>query len=412
MKHLFLLCTIFCISIYASAQNIEYYGDKSEYGHYQVATAYNGYSGIIDYSKDWIIPPIYQDIHIPKEGYVAAKKNGKWGLINMNNETIVPFRYAGFKGSFTEEKKYITSEGFIMVQNFNHKMGILNIDGDIILDFKYDDIDEIYIPKPGEVYIITSKRYSIAGTLMELHFIDMSPDYNMIIGSKTLIPESAHFSLVRRITSDIYAAQGDIGAGLYDDDGRCLTEKLAKRLGSNIHRFIGIKMSPYIMLQSSIFGPDNGGWGLYKVNNKELDVETIIPAKFKHAEILGNSSLIKIGTSDDHFGVIDFFGDEVLPTIYDDISFIYSEDHYLSAKLDGQCQLMRLDGTPAFSEKYEEFRTLSSRQYIGARKNGLWGIIDNKGNVYSKFIYDEIKFTFDGRKASVKLRGKDKTISF
>jgi hypothetical protein len=46
----------------------------------------------IDGSVD--IPCIYEEISLfIREGLVAAKLNGKWGYVNEQNETVIPFMY-------------------------------------------------------------------------------------------------------------------------------------------------------------------------------------------------------------------------------------------------------------------------------------------------------------------------------
>ena len=50
--------------------------------------------GFADTNGKLIIPPVYEDAHNTfADGLVGVKKDGKWGFVNKNNETVIPFIY-------------------------------------------------------------------------------------------------------------------------------------------------------------------------------------------------------------------------------------------------------------------------------------------------------------------------------
>lgn len=98
------------------------------FGEYiDIGYACDGYALVLRNTKEYgffnlssgreVIPCIYEDADVfhglgtPyfNEGLVPLKKNGKWGFLNMSNETIIPFNYDGVDPF---------SEGFAVVMRY------------------------------------------------------------------------------------------------------------------------------------------------------------------------------------------------------------------------------------------------------------------------------------------------------
>lgn len=89
-----------------------------------------------------VIPFVYEDLGIYSEGLIAAEKNGKYGFIDINNNTIIPFIYDDAE-DFSEglamvSKKSGYAETIIGTLPVK-KSGFINKKGEIIIPLKFDD---------------------------------------------------------------------------------------------------------------------------------------------------------------------------------------------------------------------------------------------------------------------------------
>ena len=101
--------------------------------------------GFIDYNGNEIIKPQYEDYCAFKNGYACVKKSGKWGFINKNNEVVIPFEYDLPAYCDDNPIKYCGYSSFTMHEGKfmaeiakGDKWGIIDFDNNVILPFKYD----------------------------------------------------------------------------------------------------------------------------------------------------------------------------------------------------------------------------------------------------------------------------------
>ena len=98
----------------------------------------NGKKGILDKAGKILIPVDYQEINFAYDlkgiETIIAKKNNKYGLINLENTTTLDFKYERIE-SLALKRVAITKKG---------KVGLANINGKILLRPKYDDIGYYY----------------------------------------------------------------------------------------------------------------------------------------------------------------------------------------------------------------------------------------------------------------------------
>jgi WG containing repeat len=87
----------------------------------------NGKCGLVNQTCQEIIL-IYDEVLFPSNGLLSAQKNGKYGVINLNNEVIVDFVY---------ERISRFQEGYAPVEN-GYKFGYIDTTGSLVIDLKYD----------------------------------------------------------------------------------------------------------------------------------------------------------------------------------------------------------------------------------------------------------------------------------
>lgn len=87
------------------------------------------YYGAIDYEGNIIIPFEYEKLqpNLANSKYVAAKKNGKWGLINLDNSIRIHFRY---------DNAFEVNDNVWVVSQSEY-FGALDCDGNLVIPFKY-----------------------------------------------------------------------------------------------------------------------------------------------------------------------------------------------------------------------------------------------------------------------------------
>ncbi|MDD6276598.1 MAG: WG repeat-containing protein [Clostridia bacterium] len=73
-------------------------------------------------------------------GLAAFKSNGKWGYLDSDGNTVVPFKYDAVKGYSVfgeEDTPYECFEGYITA-SMSGKFGVINESGDSVIDFAFE----------------------------------------------------------------------------------------------------------------------------------------------------------------------------------------------------------------------------------------------------------------------------------
>lgn len=93
---------------------------------------------------------VYEDAMSFSDGLIAVKQNGKWGYINEQGKTVVPFRYDSawnrrpmWYEHSTTDAAYVPSDGYIAVCK-NGKWGYLDTDGNPASDFVFEEARPVY----------------------------------------------------------------------------------------------------------------------------------------------------------------------------------------------------------------------------------------------------------------------------
>ncbi len=90
-------------------------------------------------ANDDVIPAGFDDIDRYHNGLAAAKKNGKWGYVDKNNNTVIPFEYEQVEDRFIADDCRGFDGTYIPVKK-NGKMGIINKQNQVVVPFEYSVI--------------------------------------------------------------------------------------------------------------------------------------------------------------------------------------------------------------------------------------------------------------------------------
>ncbi len=95
-------------------------------------------TGFMNKANKLVIPLKYEDCYLGfSEGVAAVKLNGKWGFIDVNDDTAIPFLY---------DEVTAFKDGFAVVKQ-NKKYGVIDKTGIEIIPIKYQAINQLTLEK-------------------------------------------------------------------------------------------------------------------------------------------------------------------------------------------------------------------------------------------------------------------------
>ena len=140
----------------------------------------DGLYGLIDFTGKEITKNVYTNIENLQgtEGKFQVEKNQKQGVININGAVLVDSKYDKVQtdGYFNDETEY-TKSGFIVSNTTNegYRYGYISYDGKKVLDTEYNDIIRL---EAEDIYLIASKngQYGLYAESKEV----IKPEYQEI----------------------------------------------------------------------------------------------------------------------------------------------------------------------------------------------------------------------------------------
>lgn len=122
--------------------------------------------GAMDKTGKFIIPPIYGNLFEEHGVFgVSNEEDDFWGIVDKNNQVLIPMKYGEFPPQHIKEDLWI-------VEDYgNKKFGVINLNNETILPFEYDLLitwgeitqgrnssftkNELYAEKGGKWGVIT-----------------------------------------------------------------------------------------------------------------------------------------------------------------------------------------------------------------------------------------------------------------
>lgn len=287
--------------------------------HFDVKTG--GKWGIYSTAENrLLIPAMYESFDYcggcgRKGDYLFAQKNGKWGIIDFNNNVLMPFEYEHahafmrsdnwvqcFKKQGHEvtinlktKKEYtapeytdmtITGNSLLKAQK-NGKYGLINEDGVTIADFIYDDITDAYGETERGPYLQVTKNGK-TGILREDGKVMIAPVYEGdITGS-----------------GDYFIIRVDGNYNLTDTTGKKLLAKDYTEITFMDKRF----SAPLVKLKQKAL------YGFYNPVNRKV----VAPAFFdidRTTVTAPGIELLEVSYQE-MYGLYDAGGEQVLPVAY------------------------------------------------------------------------------------------------
>lgn len=123
--------------------NEEHKYDKLQLlGKELICAVKNGKYGIINYKNETLLPFIYDMIRPYSKGYLIVTKEHLQGVYNFKCEIIVQPKYSDIKMRATRDRYKQTSHLFFITHN--NKMGVIDKNTELIVPIEYDTIELFY----------------------------------------------------------------------------------------------------------------------------------------------------------------------------------------------------------------------------------------------------------------------------
>lgn len=119
--------------------------------------------GLIDGSGKTVLPCEYEALFTYNdkaypEGYIMAKRNGRWGILDWNGRPILPYRYDA------RPEPISNSGGLFVVCGDDKPGGVVNSKGDTVVPFRYPNLSEFGYSDFGKTGSSSLLSYSVEKT--------------------------------------------------------------------------------------------------------------------------------------------------------------------------------------------------------------------------------------------------------
>lgn len=324
---------------YEQIEALENY-DKNKNVYYEnnaIKVKKNGKYGIINIDKKEILSCEYDDIKTLKgiENSILVYKDGKVGLVDSKGNKVIDTKYTNILSIDNDYKL-----GYITVDD-NNKYGVVDCTNTKILDNKYDDIKPIngngnYVVKENGTYKLVKKDGEV---ILENKFDDVKEIKN----DKLIINKSNKCGVINTLGEEIIEAKYDEIKFSYTDT--------------------------YIVKKN----------GLYGVINK--DKQTLIDTKYSTMNYIKEGDFIEASEDGIYSNII---GNDNTTKISGIISELNTKVGYIRININNEYKYYNFK----FEEKSNK-EILTSNNLFLIKNDGKYGYSDKNGNIVIECIYDD-----------------------
>lgn len=338
-------------------------------------TTNEGYRyGYIDNEGNKILDANYNDLYrLNYEGeiYLICAENGRYGLFNKD-KNIIPNEY--------QTITYIEGDDICLVQK-GKKYGIITLEGSMILQVRYNQIDingdyiyttdensekKVYDKKGNEVQVNANTTIS---TIKE------NPDYKIYIET---INEATSYSIYQgenKITNGNYNYIGYLSNNYY------IASRQNEKLGV-IDQNENVKLEMKYDTIRKIDGTNLVEADIQSTNTIEIynnNLEKI--AEMNNATLTVKNNYIKLSSSEET-KYFDLDGNEKQNTE------IFPENTIFAKSQNGKWGFVDKNGQVIIDYQYDEVTEQNEYGFAGIKKDGKWGIVDKNGKIIVEPIYE------------------------
>lgn len=318
-----------------------------------------------------------------EKNLLRVMKNGKYGLIDLDGNRVLDTEYDEITSLKSVEENLIAKK--------DNKVGIINNVGQVIVPIEYSDIKILKEGYKNE-YII----------------VDENGNSGVISTSGTIIVEPTYSEIKYLNSTEIYAAKiddkwnlvnkkGEVINNQYDDyiysKGDYVIVKLGEKYGI-ITTTGDVKIEPSyedLRYAFSVYyiAKLDGKYGLINTDNT-----TMLEFEFENMTYWESKEIIIADRTPTVTALFDSNLNEKLDGI-----FVF-EENYIKARMDGQDKY--------YTYKFEEKAShdiLTKNTLFVSKKDGKYGFVDSQGNVVVDYTFDEAKEQNAYGFSAIKLNG-------
>lgn len=241
----------------AEAKRDDYSSSFSLQGDYISSQNFKGKYGLIDAEGDEKIPFIYDEgLYFDRDDYSIAKKNNRFGIINLNNVELVPIIYQSIDPVFDQwdEKPKSSANYFVAKTEYGAKIVDLNnktmLSGYESIDPIFNDHFKLVVQKNKKFGIVDLKNKIILKVEYDeiSNWTEYGPRHSKFIvkNGKTGLIDHESFKITippiydqfRYLNGLIFAKRND-KAGIITEDGKVLCDFIYDEVYPNESDFYG-----------------------------------------------------------------------------------------------------------------------------------------------------------------------------
>ena len=343
----------------------------------------NGKCGVINFQNQIIIPMIYDTMENLGNG-IRVSVNGRYGVIDKNERIIIDFVYDAIY-RFRPDPYQDFKRSYYQVY-LNEFVGLIDTNGKVILppvykDFIPDTANTVAASVDGELYGIFDFN---GNTILPMQYC-----FNPCGGPAGDVIENGNIEGFYLIHSSQENLMSDWG--VVDTSGRIIAPPEYSDVSIlSKDRIIATKY-------------ENGAYSdcycttvIFNANGQILNSFNYYQSYNKKRDLISGMEFYSdyiIDVKDGKVGITDYSGNTIIPHKYDMLKPCYYEnDTHIIAKLDGKYGLLNSIGWEMLPFIYDSI-SFESATTLKLSTNGYVGIVDIYGNtivplVYGNYVYE------------------------
>ncbi len=269
----------------------------------------------------------------PAGDMIKIKKNGKYGLMDINGNIKIKPKYSDIKGE---------SNGLICVKATNGKYGYMTTKGYFPIEAKYTDAsnfgtDDIAAVKNRGEWGFIDRRGKL---LVDYQYAEATPFKN-------------GYSIVRRLMSKT--------SGIINTQGRYVVDN---------KKYLNVRFPSDGLVAARSQG--GGKWGFVDLNGR-----TVVQHQYEKVTQFGDGHAL-VSVNGSKFSVIDKRGNEVAPAMFDNAKMEGYNDGLAAVVYEGKWGFVNTKGEIVIPFEYEEVTSFSEGK-AAVLMDGYWGYVDTAG---------------------------------
>ena len=334
----------------------------------------DGKYGLINMDGNEILPCEYDGITALQgvENTLLVLKDENYGIVNDEGRTLLPTEYAEIQNLGNE-----ASQGFI-VRNQDGKYGVVDTSNGQVLEAKYDGISKIH---REDYYVVTEagkqkvvKRdgaEALSGNYDEITALLKNPENGVIykdsekFGVMNLSGENtieASYDELQEAKSGVFIAKTGENYGIIDSEGNNLVDFKYRNITYNE--------------KADLYVTENENY-----NNEVLDTNYEVKLTGMVTDLDDEKGYIEL-RQDDEYKYYNFRFEEQKE------SDIFTSNTLFVSKKSGKYGFVDKDGKVIVDYLYDDAGHQNSFGFAAIKKDGKWGVVDRDGKVVQEPTYD------------------------